>query len=126
MKSFYSPQFFLIIFLISPFIFPQSQDPEKFKSEALQLMDYGRYGEAIDQLNKYVSAVPTSAEGFNLRGVCYEKRGNFEYAVYDFRTAKKLKPHDKEVNSNLNRAISEVTHLGFCFTQFATAVFSPE
>ncbi|HQF42449.1 MAG TPA: tetratricopeptide repeat protein, partial [Ignavibacteriaceae bacterium] len=69
-------------------------------------MDYGRYGEAIDQLNKYVSAVPTSAEGFNLRGVCYEKRGNYEYAVYDFRTAKKLKPDDKEINSNLNRTIS--------------------
>lgn len=106
MKSFYSRQLFLLIFLINPFIFPQSQNPEKFKSEALQLMDYGRYGEAIDQLNKYVSAVPTSAEGFNLRGVCYEKRGNYEYAVYDFRTAKKLKPDDKEINSNLNRTIS--------------------
>ncbi|HMN17344.1 MAG TPA: tetratricopeptide repeat protein [Ignavibacteriaceae bacterium] len=106
MKSFYSPQFFLLIVLISPLFFSQSQNPEQFKSEALQLMDYGRYGEAIDLLNKYVSAVPTSAEGFNLRGVCYEKRGNFEYAVYDFRTAKKLKPDDKEINSNLNRTIS--------------------
>ncbi|MDY0082437.1 MAG: tetratricopeptide repeat protein [Ignavibacteriaceae bacterium] len=106
MKSFYSQQLFLLVFLISPFILSQSQYPEKFKSEALQLMDYGRYGEAIDQLNKYVSALPTSAEGFNLRGVCYEKRGNYEYAVYDFRTAQKLKPDDKEINSNLNRAIS--------------------
>ncbi len=106
MKSFYSQQLFLLVFLISPFILSQSQYPEKLKSEALQLMDYGRYGEAIDQLNKYVSALPTSAEGFNLRGVCYEKRGNYEYAVYDFRTAQKLKSDDKEINSNLNRAIS--------------------
>ena len=62
-----------------------------------------RYGEAIDQLNKYVSANPNIADGFNLRGTCYEKRGNYEYAVYDFRTAKKLKPSDDEIVSNLNR-----------------------
>ena len=43
-----------------------------------------RYGEAIDQLNKFVSANPNIADGFNLRGTCYEKRGNYEYSVYDF------------------------------------------
>lgn len=69
-------------------------------------MDAGRFGEAIDQLNKFVSANPNSAEGFNLRGTCYEKRGNYEYAVYDFRTAAKLKPKDDEIRSNLNRTIS--------------------
>jgi len=63
-----------------------------------------RYGEAIDQWNKYVSANPNHAEGFNQRGICYEKRGNYEYAVYDFRTAKKLSSSDKEIISNLNRA----------------------
>lgn len=106
MKLFFYQQLFILLFSVNLFIIPQSQLPEKFKSEALQLMDYGRYGEAIDILNKYVSSIPTDAEGFNLRGICYEKRSNYEYAVYDFRTAKKLKPEDKEINSNLNRAIS--------------------
>ena len=106
MKSFFYQQFFLIFISVNLFIIPQSQLPEKYKSEALQLMDYGRYGEAIDMLNKYVSSSPSSADGFNLRGICYEKRGNYEYAVYDFRTAKKLKPKDKEINSNLNRTLS--------------------
>ena len=106
MKSTFYQQLFLLLFSINLLIFPQNQVTEKLKSEALQLMDYGRYGEAIDMLNKYVSSNPTSAEGFNLRGICYEKRGNYEYAVYDFRTAKKLNPQDKEINSNLNRTIS--------------------
>lgn len=65
-----------------------------------------RYGEAIDQWNKYISANPTNAEGFNSRGICYEKRGNYEAAVYDFRTARKLKSSDSEIQSNLNRATS--------------------
>jgi tetratricopeptide (TPR) repeat protein len=69
-------------------------------------MNAGRYGEAIDLLNKYVSANPNSSEGFNLRGICNEKRGDYENAVYDFRTAKKLKPEDDEITSNLNRTTS--------------------
>lgn len=76
------------------------------RSEALKLMKDERFGEAIDQWNKYISANPNSSEGFNLRGVCYENRSNYEYAVYDYRTARKLKPGDDEIRSNLNRATS--------------------
>lgn len=70
-------------------------------------MNNARYGEAIDLLNKYVSENPNRADGFNLRGICYERRGNYEYAVYDYRTAKKLAPNDKEITSNLNRATQD-------------------
>lgn len=99
----------LLIFCISIFSissFSQNNNDTRLKLEALQLMEAGRFGEAIDQLNKFVSANPNSAEGFNLRGTCYEKRGNYEYAVYDFRTASKLKPIDVEIKSNLNRTLS--------------------
>jgi|WetSurMetagenome_2_1015567.scaffolds.fasta_scaffold07075_2 tetratricopeptide (TPR) repeat protein len=92
---------------LSPALLSQNTNPTKFKSEALQLMNSGRYGEAIDVLNKFVSANPNSAEGFNLRGNCYEKRGNYEYAVYDYRTAKKINPNDDEITSNLTRATSD-------------------
>lgn len=95
----------IILLLISSKIFSQSNSTN-LKSEALKLMKEERYGEAIDQWNKYISANPNSSEGFNQRGVCYEKRGNYEYAVYDFRTARKLKSSDEEITSNLNRATS--------------------
>lgn len=78
---------------------------DMYKAEAQKQMQFGRYGEAIDLLNKYVSAKPQIAEGYNLRGVCYEKRGQFEMAVYDFRSAKKLQPNNGEINANLKRAV---------------------
>ena len=66
-------------------------------------MESGRYGEAIDLLNKYISAKPQQAEGYNLRGLCYERRAQYEYAVYDFRSARKLDSKNPDINSNLKR-----------------------
>ncbi len=107
MKLFFN---LLIVFILSisySNIFPQSSNSLQYKNEALSLMKDGRYGEAIDLLNKFVSENPQRADGFNLRGVCYEKRGNYENALYDFRTAKRLSPNDKEITSNLNRSTKD-------------------
>jgi tetratricopeptide (TPR) repeat protein len=76
---------------------------EAMKSEALKEMQAGRYGEAIDVLNRYISARPQQADGYNYRGVCYENRQQYELAVYDYRSAHKLDPNNKEINNNLNR-----------------------
>lgn len=104
-----SLHFFLLIsfFCFTEVILPQNYNSIILKNEALSLMSNSRFGEAIDLLNKYVSENPNRADGFNLRGMCYEKRGNYEYAVYDYRTAKKLSPNDKEITSNLNRATQD-------------------
>ncbi|MCH7974257.1 MAG: hypothetical protein IH949_10285, partial [Bacteroidetes bacterium] len=75
-----------------------------FKLQAQKKMLVGRYGEAIDLLNKYISANPQKADGFNLRGLSFEKRKVYEYAVYDFRSARKLQPQSKQINTNLARA----------------------
>jgi len=107
MKLFLYQLLILNLTLFSTSLFPQNNISSKYKAEALQLISVGRYGEAIDVLNKYVSENPNAADGFNLRGMCYEKRSNYEYAVYDFRTAKKLKPNDDEISSNLNRTTSD-------------------
>lgn len=88
MKLFFYQLLILNLTIFSSSLFSQNNNTLNFKSEALQLINSGRYGEAIDILNKYVSANPNSADGFNLRGMCYENRGNYEFAVYDFRTAK--------------------------------------
>lgn len=79
---------------------------DAMKQEALQEMNVGRFGEAIDLLNRYISAHPQQADGYNLRGVCYEKRQQFENSVYDYRSARKLEPNNKEINANLARATS--------------------
>jgi len=77
---------------------------EPFKLQAQKKMLVGRYGEAIDLLNKYISANPQKPEGYNLRGLCFEKRKVYEYAVYDFKSARKLNPQSKQINANLARA----------------------
>lgn len=95
-----------IIFLLTGFILlsvttlPQIRS-EELRFEAIQLMNSGRFGEAIDVLNRFISLNPQNVEGFLLRGTSYQKRGNFESAVYDFRIAQKLVPDDIEVNSKL-------------------------
>jgi tetratricopeptide (TPR) repeat protein len=92
---------FLII-LSAPVIICQGQ-PDALKTEAKKEMQSGRFGEAIDLLNRYISAHPQEADGYNLRGLCYEKRAQYEMSVYDFRSARKLISQNKEINQNLAR-----------------------
>jgi tetratricopeptide (TPR) repeat protein len=93
----------LTAILISRPIFCQSQI-DALKNEAKRQMLVGRYGDAIDVLNRYVSACPQKTDGYNLRGLCYLKRGQYEMAVYDFRLAHKLNSDDAEINRNLSEA----------------------
>jgi len=78
---------------------------DRLKTEAVEQIKNGRYGEAIDLLNRFISAEPQNPEGYNLRGLCYEQRKRYEMAVYDFRSALKLNPKNIDFNSNLQRAI---------------------
>jgi tetratricopeptide (TPR) repeat protein len=77
---------------------------DAFKSEAQAQMQRGKYGEAIDLLNKFISQKPQAVDGYTLRGLCFEKRNQLESAVFDFRSARKLAPNNSDVNKNLERA----------------------
>ncbi|MDR3610653.1 MAG: tetratricopeptide repeat protein, partial [Ignavibacteriaceae bacterium] len=91
----------LLTLIFSSRIFAQPHI-DALKKDAIKEMSAGKYGEAIDLLNRYVSARPQEAEGYNLRGLCYQKRGDYEMAVYDFRSARKLAPNNSEINNNLS------------------------
>jgi len=93
----------LFLFLFSQSIFSQAK-VDIIKAEAVRQMGIGKYGEAIDLLNKVVAALPQAWEGYNLRGLCYEQRDQLEMAVYDFRAARKVAPNNSEVAKNLARA----------------------
>ncbi|PJA97233.1 MAG: hypothetical protein CO129_02285 [Ignavibacteriales bacterium CG_4_9_14_3_um_filter_34_10] len=96
----------LFLILFSSIIYSQNLDAV-LKKQALSHMKNGRYGEAIDLLNKYVSNNAQLAEGYNLRGFCYEKRGEYQNAVFNYRHANKLEPENKEIKANLYRATSD-------------------
>ncbi len=92
----------ILLIFVSP-IFSQ-KDTQIYKRQALVHIHAGRYGEAISLLNKYVTANPRMAEGYHLRGQCYEKRKEYQYAVLDYRRASKLDSKNKEIANDLSRA----------------------
>jgi Flp pilus assembly protein TadD len=76
--------FLLLLILVPQIIKPQQKSEiDVYKRTALSHMQAGRYGEAIDQLNKYISADAQEPEGYNLRAICFEKRQQYEYARLD-------------------------------------------
>ncbi len=102
--------FFILIFSVSLIGQQRPLPQDAFKKAALDHMNAGRYGEAIDMLNKYVAAVPREPDGYYLRGLCREKRSEFFNAVEDFRHAYQLCPDNKpkerdEYLTALNRVL---------------------
>ncbi len=98
MKKYLFP-FFLLFILLSIDAF--SQD---YKAIGSKLMSEGKFGEAIDAFSKFITLNAQNPEGYNLRGQCFEKRGQLMEAVYDFRFAVRLQPANKTYNDNLNKA----------------------
>lgn len=96
----------ILFFVFAPRAFAQDALEEGLKREAVSHMNAGRYGEAIDLLNKYISANPRVAEGYNLRALCEEKRSEYERSVLDFRRAIALEPSNQQYKENLARVIS--------------------
>ncbi len=99
----------IILFSESALSLQDQSSSEKFKRDAISNMGAGRYGEAIDLLNKYISENPQVPEGYFLRGNCYEAQGQYELSVYDFRSASKL----NRKNSEISKALSRVTEVWY-------------
>ncbi len=97
----------LIFFFITFNIATAQRQTANLKRQAVSLMNNGRYGEAIDLLNKYIAANAQEAEGYNLRGLSHEKRGIYQFAVLDFRRAVRLDPNVSEYKKNLERALRD-------------------
>ena len=102
----YSSKIFIAIFLISVPILLAQSSVEAMKRTALLHMQAGRYGEAIDQLNKFISQNAREAEGYNLRGLCYEQREQYQHSVLDLRRATRLDATNAEYQRNLARVLS--------------------
>lgn len=92
---------FFVLF-VSSFFYAQ-ENINQFKRQGLMLMKEGRYGEAIDQFNKYIAGNPRSPDGYHTRGLCQEQRSQFQNAVLDLRRAYRLDPSDQKIKEDLNR-----------------------
>jgi tetratricopeptide (TPR) repeat protein len=97
---------FIISFLLASSVYAQLRGYEAIKQQGISHMNNGKYGEAIDLFNKYIAKNAQEPEGYNLRGLCHEKRQIYKYAVLDFRRAIHLTQKNKEYRLNLIRVIS--------------------
>jgi len=102
----YTVKIFLLVIVFSVFVEARPENYEAIKRQAITHMKNNKYAEAIDLLNKFIAANPREPEGYNLRGLCYEKRQVYKYALLDFRRAIHLEPNNKEYKKNLERIIS--------------------
>jgi tetratricopeptide (TPR) repeat protein len=95
---------------LNAFLFAQAQrlDSEALKRTALSHMQAGRYGEAIDQLNKFISANPQNPEGYNLIGQCYEKRQQYFNGRLNYRRAVALETKDSERRSKYEQDLARL------------------
>jgi tetratricopeptide (TPR) repeat protein len=93
------------LFLISSLAYPQVRS-DGLKRQADLLIKEGRFKEAIDQLHKFIAANPQLAEGYHIRGLCYEKTTEYQYSVLDLRRARRLDPSNRQIQIDLNRVIS--------------------
>ncbi|HOI29977.1 MAG TPA: tetratricopeptide repeat protein [Melioribacteraceae bacterium] len=93
------------LLLITSFAFAQVRS-DGLRRQADLLIKEGRFKEAIDQLNKFISANPQLADGYHIRGLCYEKTTEYQYSVLDLRRARRLDPSNGQIQTDLNRVIS--------------------
>lgn len=93
-----------IIFLfLGMSIFLFSQDNSELKKQAYKYIQSGRYGEAIEILNKYIPSNPQDASAYDMRGKCYENRSQYEEALEDYKRASKLEPGNNNYKNNVIR-----------------------
>lgn len=84
----------------------ESLAQENLRDLAIEQMAVGRYGEAIDLLNKFISANARFAGGYHLRGLAFEKRTQYQQSVLDLRRATRLSPDDVIYRKDLNRVMT--------------------
>ncbi|MCF8242900.1 MAG: tetratricopeptide repeat protein [Melioribacteraceae bacterium] len=111
-KNSYHIVFVLCIFFISLSLYAQDQTKE-LKREAKSHMDAGRYGEAIDLLNKYISANPQEPEGYFMRATSFASRSQYSGAVLDLRRAKALEKTGTEFYKEISRELERVQEIWY-------------
>ncbi|MBU2493987.1 MAG: hypothetical protein KJ571_15280 [Bacteroidetes bacterium] len=98
----------LLIIILACFSFLYGQtNSEILKRQAIENMQSGFYERAIDRLKNYISINPFDADGYSLRGLCYERLDNLNNAYYDFKRAKQIDSTDSEILRNFDRVETE-------------------
>ncbi|MFA7229230.1 MAG: hypothetical protein WC061_09350, partial [Melioribacteraceae bacterium] len=80
----------------------------EFKRYGEIYLKEGRYQEAINLLNFYISANPKSADGYYLRGLSYEQIKQYNHSVMDLSQAESLNSDDQDIGNDLDRVVRKL------------------
>jgi tetratricopeptide (TPR) repeat protein len=83
-----------------------------FFEEAQQLVDDGRFGEALDKIDYAIQQVPNDAAYHNLRGNILQAQLRLDEAGDAFEEALKINPNHKEAKLNLDLTKKFLTEIG--------------
>lgn len=94
----------IFITLLACFTFVNGQtNSEILKRQAIENIQSGSFVKALDRLKNYISLNPADADGYSLRGLCYEKLNDYQNAYHDFKRAKQIDSTDSEIQKNYLR-----------------------
>ncbi len=121
----------LLILLAAAGILTGCQPPgDRALLDGAQLLEKGRYAEAIESLNKATSLLPTNAVAWNALGLAYQYSGEFAAAENAYNRALSFDHDLTEAGFNLGCVLLEQNKAEAARTQFTTCLLrrgaSPE
>lgn len=91
---------FIMLFVLSSVLFAFNNED---MNKARKYYSSGRYAEAINLIDRYLGYNQKSYEAYNLRGLCHEKRREYEMAEADYQKALNIAPGNSQAKANLQR-----------------------
>lgn len=109
-----------------------SDEPEARKRARIRLelavgyFEQGQTTIALDELKQSITADPTYAEAYNLRGLIYMRLNDFRFAEESFRKVLSLNPRDSNVMHNLGWLLCQQARYPESLQLFTQALANPQ
>lgn len=112
--------------LVTPSDEPETRRRARIRLElASNYFENGQTAVALDEVKQALTADPTYADAFNLRGLIYLRLGDFAQADESFRRALALRAGDPNVLHNYGWLLCQQRKFAEADQQFARALASP-
>jgi type IV pilus assembly protein PilF len=109
-----------------------SDEPELRKRARIRLelavgyFEQGQTTIALDELKQSISADPTYAPAYSLRGLIYMRLNDYRFAEESFRKALAISPQDSDVMQNLGWLLCQVARYPEAQQLFTQALSNPQ
>jgi tetratricopeptide (TPR) repeat protein len=100
--------FFTLTVTVGGRIEAQAHNADYYYERSNRKIHQGNLGGAIEDINTAIKLKPNDSRNYNARGLVYEKSGNYESAMADFKQAFMLNPHSAETLHNIRNLSNKI------------------